>query len=732
MGHCRGIRTVAWGLVLALWVFACPAAAFPAGDAARSGPYLLTADRIIYNQQENTVSAQGKAELSNAEYVLGARSLFYDENKDLVTAHDDFWLIQPDRSVLFAQKGMMASDFTQGFAERAAMLMADNTRFAALRARRINGRYTLFDKGVFSPCDLCASNPRKPPLWQMKARRVTHDQEARDLIYRDATMEMWGFPVFHTPYFSHPDPTVKRRSGFLTPAAGNSSTIGTFAIIPYYYTFSPDFDITFRPQFSSVDGFRWHDTLRKRFERGEVELTTSLVIADRTDDDAVTKKDQIRGHMRGFARFALDPVFRAGAEFALLTDKSYAKRYSEPLEDILTNRVYLEGMKGRDFGAVEFFYFQNNRAGATAEEPVVLPRLRYSALGEPAQFLGGRWSFDGMAASLMRDTGASTRKLGLEFGWQRRGVADGGLVTEINALVRDDLFWIDNQPDEFTPTIIYNDRVTHRVFPTAQLALRYPLAKPYDGFSHVFEPIVSLTAAPRHDRDPFVPNEDSQDVEFDATNLFAINRYPGADRQEQGVRAAYGLRNAFYFDNGGTAEILFGQGYRLTDDPLFPAGSGLDTRFSDFVGEALLDPAPWLHFDYLFRLDQKGLESRKHDINTSFGVPEFRPWLAYTFLNEPVTAAGAVGKVEELRYGFSSRFTEYWTLSATQTRDLRTSDSALRTMSVGLAYRDECLAASLNFSRDFTQQADVKTGDTVFFTLYFKHLGGIDSGPRAF
>lgn len=188
------------------------------------------------------------------------------------------------------------------------------------------------------------------------------------------------------------------------------------------------------------------------------------------------------------------------------------------------------------------------------------------------------------------------------------------------------------------------------------------------------------------------------------------------------------MRNSFTLDGGGSSEILLGQNYRITQDPLFPTGTGLDTRFSDYVGEVLLDPAAWLHMDYLFRLDKNQLNSRKHDLKMNFGVPEFRPHVEYNYLDEPVVAPGAIGKVEELKYGFSSNFTKYWTLTVDQTRDLRTNGGAALQTNVGLIYQDECFTGAVTFSRDLTERTDVHSGNTIFFRIFFKHLGGIDTG----
>lgn len=690
--------------------------------------YLIIADEINNNEKTAITNASGHVDIMDGEQVLQAGAVSIDKKNDVVTARGDVVVIQKDNSQVFTKEAQLTQDFAQGFLQQPAMLMTDNSRFIARSGRRAQGRYMVFENGVYSPCDLCKSDPRKPPLWQVKAKKVTHDNVEKNIIYRDATMEMWGVPMFYTPYFSTPDPTVKRRQGFLTPSFGQSSTLGTFVRVPYYFDISPDADYTLTPTFSGVDGVRYAGILRKRFAHGAVEFNHSLVIADRVDDDGTTKKNQIRGHMAGFARFDIDPVFRAGTTYAITTDKSYLSRYSQPLGDTLENRVYLEGFKGRHFGALEFFYFQDNRPGARPEQPLVLPRMRFVALGEPNMMLGGRWSFDGIATALQRDDGASTRKFGLSFGWDKRTILPGGVVSTLHGEVRNDFFWVENFTNTSTGDHFKSDQA-NRLMPAGQAALSYPLAAYYNGFSHVIEPVAALTASPTRARDGRIPNEDSLDVEFDTTNLFDINRYPGSDQQEQGTRLAYGLRTGIYGDKGGMAELTFGQNYRITADPLFPTASGLDTNFSDYVGNVRLEPAAWLRLDYLFRLDKNGLEPRKHDVRARFGVAEFMPYVDYTDINPPqIGIAPVAGRVQELKYGFTTNFTTFWTFAAHQTRSLLAPNDGPRTTSFGLTYADECYSASFNFTRDHTARTDIKSGDTFFLRIYFKNIGGLETG----
>ncbi len=695
--------------------------------------YLLNANSMSYDQQSQIMTADGDVELMDGNNILKTDQLVINQANNTVQTNGAVSIRSPDGSIFFAKRAYLSSDLKDGYALNVGLLAPDKSRFAATDARRVAGDYTVFSKGLFSPCALCEKDPTSPPLWQIRAAKVTHNNITKDLIYRDAVMEFAGIPVFYSPYLSAPDPTVKRRSGFLSPSLGRNSDLGPFGRIPYYYTFGPDLDYTMVPTFSETDGLRYLGTLRKRFEKGEMRVDHSIMVGQRLDEDGITKYDQIRGHLSGFFTYNIDNVFRTGAKFQVETDKNYLTRYGENPDDVLTNRVYLEGFKGRDYGTLEMYYFQDNRPAPRPEQPLVLPRATFSAFGEPNHLLGGRWSFDGLMTALNRDDGADTRKLGLDTGWERRDVLPGGLVSVLTGDVRDDVFWVDNLPDPSTVGSFYNDNYNNRLFPQGQIKLSYPLAADFGSFSHIVEPIVALTASPTLKYDPRIPDEDSLDFEFDTTNLFDLNRYPGSDQQEQGTRVTYGVRTGIYANQGSYGEMTLGQNYRITPDPNFPIGSGLDTEFSDYVGQfrfqtvGLRNPRT-MRFDYEFDLDHDLSTFRKHDVRLTIGSPMFMPTVSYLFLDPPPTSTTGIGSVEELRYGFSSTFYKYYTFTVGQVQNLLPGAPGLLTTDVTLAYNDECFNTSIGYTHDSTVRTGVANGDTFMFRIYFNHLGGIDSG----
>ena len=225
---------------------------FDSEDAGKN--VVMSADSLTYDEALGVVTAAGNVEISQGQRLLIADAVTYNEFHDVMTASGNVTLMEPTGEVLFADYLELSDELRDGVMRNIRILLNEETRIAANSARRSNGNRTEMNKAVFSPCKLCPLHPEEPPLWQIKAVRIVHDQEARDVAYYDAWLEMFGIPVLYTPYFEHPDPTVKRRSGFLAPSYGSSSTLGVQLTTPYYWNIAPHRDATLKPKFTSDEG----------------------------------------------------------------------------------------------------------------------------------------------------------------------------------------------------------------------------------------------------------------------------------------------------------------------------------------------------------------------------------------------------------------------------------------------------------------------------------------------
>ncbi len=719
-------------LILGLVAYPAWADDAPVVPVDTKEPVVLEADQVGYDQNGEIATAEGHVIITQGAHQLRADKVTYNKQRDVVTAMGHVSIQDDTGAVSFAEQAEVTSDMKQGFVYQISMLLVDNSRFAAQEGERVDGRYIVLRRAVYSACDLCKDAPTRAPIWQLKAAKVVHDNEDKRITYRDAFLEFWGVPVFYTPYFSHPDPSVKRKSGFLTPLVGTSNNIGTFATIPYYYDIAPDKDLTISPTFSGKDGFQFAGQYRQRFVHGSLQFDGSMTVADRVTDEGELQHDALRGHLFGDVRFDLGQYHRAGLELAATSDKSYLYRYRIPTRDVLQNRAYVERFRQRSFLGLDAYYFQDLRAGDHQVEPVAL-RAQYDVLGEPNQTLGGRWDVAASVVNLTRDRSATSRttrgpdsrRLSLALGWERQMVSDLGLVASIAGRVRGDMFWSNRLVDPQNPGNTYRDAYSGRVLPVGNVTLRYPLGRQGEAWQQLVEPIVMLTATPNLASNPYAANEDSQGTEFDYTNLYGINRFSGVDRFESGLRATYGLRAAAFGNEGGRYDLMFGTSSRLNSNDDFLPTSGLRDRQSDFVGYINAEPVSWFGARYNFRLNKDTFEPRYSELSAYAGRPWFRPSVQYLSV-DGLDANNNQGTVAELTYGATSNFLPHWSVALSQRRALK-SDAGPRSTRATLTYADECTTVSLIASRENVTRPDLESGTSFMLSIYLRNLGGFQT-----
>ena len=720
-----------------LWVLAVVAACGLAPgrsagqDTEDDEAVVVSADELVVDDVLNIVIARGNVEVSQSGRLLTADTVTYNPRNGVVTASGNVVLIEPSGDVVFADYAELDSQLSEGFVEGIGLLFADDSRLAADRGIR-RGQVTEVGRAVYSPCDLCEDDPESPPVWQLRAGRVVHDSETKDIVYEDAFLDFFGVPVFYTPYFSHPDPSVDRRSGFLAPQFGSTSELGPFLRSFYYWNMAPSRDATIEVGGTTDAGFILGTEYRHRFEYGQVILDGSVNRSDRTELSGATeivRSDQLRGHLFADAEFHLGEHWRIGADIRQSSDDTYLDQFAITDEDVLRSRLYAEGFYGLSFLSAETYRFQDLRRD-TIDQPLVAPILTVNHVSEPGSLLGGQWFANAGALNLIRDEdptvllsrteGVDTRRLSLETGWQREMQTGFGLLTNVSAAVRGTAYWSDDIPDEADPTITEDDVVEYRGFPRATITSSFPMVRQQGTIQQLVEPIVSFTAAPNQGDVDGIPNNDSVDIEFDEINLFSDSRFPGIDRVEGGLRFTYGLRLGVFGFGGGSTTLFAGQSYSLRENDDFPEGSGLEDQQSDLVGRLTVTPSTLFNLDYRFRFDQETLDGRRQEVSLIAGPDLFRIGANYTFVDQ-VAGTGSDEDVEEVTARFSSRFTDNWVLSGSFRRDLVLNEA--REVSLGLAYGDECITVGIDLRRDFTQDRDTGAGDSIFVVVNLRNLG---------
>jgi LPS-assembly protein len=691
----------------------------------RELPILFSADEVTHDEALGIVTARGNVEISQGGRTLLADTVNYNRRTGVVTASGNVRLLELDGTVYFAEFVELSDDLREGFIRDIGVLLTDKTRIAAASGTRREGRVTVFRKAVFSPCELCREDPSKPPLWQLKADEVIHDQEERSLTYRDAYLEFYGVPVAYTPYFKHPDPTVDRQSGFLAPTFGSSSALGVTVEIPYYWNIAPDKDATFEPIITTKQSIVLAGEYRELFPTGRFEFSGSGTIADRERSNGETQSDQLRGHVDSIGRFAINDSWRWGFDVERASDDTYLRLYNFSDESTLTTNLNTEYLRGRDYFAVNGFLYQGQREESRNEEfPIVLPLIDYNFLSEPDS-LGGRYSLDTNLGIFNRIDGRDIQRMSAKGGWEVPFVGPIGDLYRISASVQADGYWahnFDSDSPEVNPPGTSDTDVVGRFFPQIAAQWRYPLARTSDWGQQIVEPVVQVVAAPDWANNDDIPNEDSLDFEFDDSNLLSLNRFPGVDRVDPGSRVDYGLKWGFSSSSIGEASAFLGQSFRLENDDAFPAGSGLDDNLSDVVGRIRLVPQEDIDLSYRFRIDKDDMAAERHELDLSIGPPAFDLDLSYVFLSDDLST-DEFDTREELAFHLSSQLNETWSVQGAHRRDLEAHD-ALST-SFGLTYQDECFFITVEAKRTYYEDREIGEEDSVMVKLVLTNLGEV-------
>jgi len=700
----------------------------PAGPQISSNePVTFTADTVEYDKDNALVTATGHVEAWQNGHILRADKVTFDRNTGVAAASGHVVLLEPDGEVMFADYAEMRNNMQDGILKDMRAQLQQNGRLAANGMQRTEGKLNELTKVVYSTCNLCATDPTKPPLWQIKADRAVQDLEHKKIEYYDASLEIYGTPVAYMPYFWHVDPSVRRESGILPPLFGNSSNLGVFFAQPYYWVIDDQSDMTFTPMITTKAGPQLDTEYRRRFNEGTLTINGSVGYLN----------DEVQGSIASSGQFAWDDTWRWGFTINRASSADYVRDFhltsglsGDP--NVLSSQLYVEGFGDGAYARLDSKFYQAlNSAVNSSSLPTVLPRYLYNYVGLPDE-LGGRLSVSSSDFNVLRTIGTSTRRASLTADYAIP--VTGLLGDQWKFTLHGDAIGYDANNLYETPSFgSSNFTDTARALPQMSVNLRWPFARDGGAWgTQLVEPIMEVIAAPQAGDSQLskYPNEDSLDFQFTDSNLFGFNHFPGIDRLEGGMRANVGLHGAWYL-GGTTFDGLVGQSYRTTKDTVFPVQSGLQDTVSDIVARGSLAPTDWLSLTYRTRLDKNTLQTHfsealssihfSHvDVSGGYIYSNYNPYTYYEQGPPPPAGNAYYFPRNEITAGLGAHYDNF-RFNGYARRDLATGKMvAYGTDSI---YEDECFIFDLRVFRRYTSVNGDAGSTTVLFLLTFKTIG---------
>ncbi len=737
---------------------------------ADNAQMVLESDQLVYDYDKAAVSAVGAVKIYYDGYTLEADRVTYDQKNKKMRAEGRVKIVDRTGAVVTADTIDITDDFATGFVDALRLDTPTQTHFAAEKALRDQGKTTTFYRGVYTACEPCREKPEKAPIWQVKAARIIVDHNEHMVYFKRAQLEFLGMPVAYFPAFSAPDPTVKRKSGFLFPSAGYKKTLGAFLQTPYFWALAPNYDLTLSPAVYTNQGFLMDVEWRHRLEHGQYSLRMAginqLNPEDFYDDDGDSRNSGVRdwrGGIKTQGEFYLNRYWTVGWDATLLSDRTFSRDYNLLSEDtdINVSNVHLTGISERNYFNASALYFQvltndSDIKYDQGRQAIVHPVIDHSYIFDDS-VLGGQLSIKSNLTSLSRDEtdivnnhgvgidiaqgvtngqldddahilglSGNYNRLSTQVTWQRSMVGPVGMVFKPFGYLRGDAIYA-NQDQIIDGLDV--DGSFYRGMPAVGLEWRWPIMAAGLSSSFLFEPVAQMIVRPDEPDAGRLPNEDAQSLVFDDSSLFDWDKFSGYDRIEGGTRVNLGFRYLASIGSVATIQGVVGQSYQVAGENSFAvanitdtgAVSGLETDVSDVVAGLTLDTGYGYFLSARGRFDEANLDVNRAEVTATGKFGDVTASASYLFMREQ-PAIGNDERTDTISARASWQMTDTWRVFGSVAWDIEGDQMA--SSGLGIAYDDECTTFSIAYSEIRDDYTDLETSKQLMVRLELRTLGG--------
>ncbi len=697
----------------------------------------FSANQVIYDSNADLVTAAGQVRMSREGNFLAANQVSWDRKSGRVVAEGDVVVVNPEGDKLVGDRVELTDTLRDGTIDNLLVILESGGRIAAARGSRAGDRTELVN-AVYSPCPVTtAGGCPKNPSWKITAARVTRDAASGRIRFSGGRLNILGVAVPLLPIFSIGDGSQKGGvTGALVPDIRIDSNNGLELSLPYYWRVDRNLDLTITPHIythsaPAIEG-RW----RHLTSLGAYQLGAFLTYGDIPDPDQFdltpTDRNGVRGYFEGNGRFQLDPYWTVTGSLRAATDKTVARRYDITRDDRLRNFINAERISQDSYISIAGWAFQGLRGSDVQERiPIALPaldaRFRFD---DP--MLGGKVEVQANSLAILRIEGQDTQRAFASARWDLRRVTSMGQEITLTAFGRADAYHTDESAETAVDIYRGRDGWQYRAIGALAADLRWPLVGPLLGGTQRLTPRVQLVLTPPTPNLK-IPNEDARAVDLEDSNLFALNRFPGYDRWEDGSRVTYGVEWALDRPKWAVQAVI-GQSYRLTRDPsIFPDGTGLTDRFSDIVGRTRIRFGRFIDLTHRYRVDKDSFAIRRNELDLTVGTNLTYAQIGYLRLNRDIApTVEDLRDKEELRLAGRWQFQRYWSVFGSTVLDLTGKDEDPLSLAdgyepvrhrLGITYEDDCLELGVAWKRDYERIGEFKKGSTFSINFALKGIG---------
>jgi len=678
--------------------------------------YKLLSKDIYYNTNKKILNSKEKSTFSDADGNLIESSMFqYDIEKNLFSSVGEIKVLDMKKNKYFfkeihvdtKKKEMIGSDISIILDQKNFGVSDESDPRFVANDVFISKNKTTLSKGVFTVCKL---RKNKCPPWSLKAKKISHDKLKKTIYYDSATLKIYDVPIFYFPKFFHPDPTVKRQSGFLPPFFTNSASLGTGSAIPYYWAISENKDLTFTPKIYTKENALFLNEYRQAFRNGFLTLDTSY--NEGYNNASSAKTDSTRSHI--FANLDLNFTENGDSKSNLLvklqktSNDTYFRAHDINTALVTAENTNLENEIKYSFTKPDTYFdinasvFEDLRIKESSDRyEYILPNIVYGKTFFTEKF--GTFDFKTNAFYNNYSTNKHKTFLTNDAIWSPFSyISKSGFITSLTGMLRNTNYEAKNTKE------YRHDSTVNELHGVLSHKTSLPMKKNGINYSKLFSPNFMVRYAPGH-----MINLNSKDVMLDYSNIYSLNK---TSVVEDGLSAIIGFDYKINQKKGDSETEKFslsvGQVFNDKENFDMPSRSSLDQKSSDVVGIMNYNFSEIGNIDYKFSLDHNLNDLNYNNVSTvlNFGKVAFN----LDYLEEQ----NHIGNEHYVSSGLTLNFNDSNKLSFSTKKNFKTDSTELYDLSY--QYGIDCLTAGVLYRREFYQDVDdLQPKDSFMFTVTF-------------
>ena len=670
----------------------------------------FTSDSLEVDENKNLMIAKGNVIIKSEKETIKADIVKYDKSLDKATASGNISIISNDGTIIETSEIILTNEFKDILALTLFTKFKDNSKLKASKLSKTSDSSVFFN-GEYTPCNCDFKNGEKP-VWQLNTSEITHDKLEKMIYFKNVVLKIMDYPLFYIPYLSTPDPSVKRKNGFLVPSIGYSNRNGLETTIPYYFTTEDEsWDSTFTNHFKGKNGYINQLNVRKKYPSGFLETNLFQGQVDTNNED----EDQVfSGNLYFDGKLESNWNINASGKYS--DQDTFMRRYNFDNSSKYKNFIKTNKISNNSFSEIEWYKYTNLEVDSKNNQPNLQPSIKHKGFFNDKN-INSEISLN--AHEIKDDEGYDIQR------WSGSGILEHKVNNKFIDLMLSaetglDLYAIKNRPSTDTNNNKYLDRLSLGVSVLSKKDFIFNIGQ----HDLLMTPKVQIVSMHSTNRKNDVPNRDSSDFRIDHANLFLINQYQGRDNIQTNQRLNFGIDNDLDTDIG-SFSLFFGQSQKIggTNQNIIDTTSD---RQSDFITEIQWMNSKKFNLSYNTLLDHHNLETNYTSIELSGEYSNFSYNLIHRSVNKNLISDNS--DREEIQFSIGKKI-DNWKISYTNKYDLNNNDSELIEEEILLDYVGEymfqdCLSLKLSYkNKDGAPDRDILPENSIFLTLSLKNLG---------